>query len=202
MNTKNEKDANDILALKILDEIAENESLSQRAISERLGIALGLVNTYIKNLVKKGYIRVAQFPKARYKYLLTPKGISEKSRLVYKHLNYYNNLFKTVRQDSLNLFKGLEKKGVSEIGFCGIDEVAEISYLSLKETSIKLNAVYDRESGKRFFEYSVIALKDIKAEPNCHYYISSLKKKKEIYKDLIGAGISREKIYYLGDLDE
>lgn len=117
MNAKNEKSTDEIIALKILDELAEDSDITQRTLSEKLGIALGLVNTYIKHFVKKGYIRITQFPKARYKYLLTPEGIAEKSRLVYKHLSYYNNLFKTVREDSLKLFKKLEKKWSQRVGF-------------------------------------------------------------------------------------
>ncbi len=202
MNIKNSKGSDDIVALKILDELSENDSLSQRALSERLGIALGLVNTYIKNLVKKGYIRVAQFPRARYKYLLTPKGISEKSRLVYKHISYYNNLFKTVRQDSLKLFKKLEKLGIKEINFCGVDEVAEISYLSLKETSIRLKAVYEIDGKYNFLEYSVNPLKDIKTEKDSFFYISSLKRKKDMFQKLIKQGVPTQNISFLGELDE
>lgn len=202
MNIKNEKSPDELLALKILEEISEDSGVSQRALSERLGVALGLVNTYIKHLVKKGYIRASQFPRARYKYLLTPQGIAEKSRLVYKHLSYYNNLFKTVRNDSLNLFKNLEKRGIKEISFCGIDEVAEISYLSLKETNIKLIDVFDVSSDVNCLDYKVKNIKEIKNLSERHIYISSLKKKREIYGILIDMGIAQSNISYLGSLDD
>ncbi len=42
-------------SLQILDELSNNDSLTQRELSSSLGIALGLVNSYIKNLIKKGY---------------------------------------------------------------------------------------------------------------------------------------------------
>lgn len=201
MNAKNEKSTDEIIALKILDELAEDSDITQRTLSEKLGIALGLVNTYIKHFVKKGYIRITQFPKARYKYLLTPEGIAEKSRLVYKHLSYYNNLFKTVREDSLKLFKKLEKKGVKELVFCGVDEAAEISYLSLKETNIKLVDVYDFDFKKRFLDMKVKSIEDIDKDVINYIFISTLKNKKIIFEKLVEKGIKQDKIIYLGALD-
>lgn len=201
VNSSKKQSVDDIVTLKLLEEIEQSEEVSQRSLSNKLGIALGLVNTYIKYLVKKGYVRVTQFPKARYKYLLTPEGISEKSRLVYKHLSYYNNLFKVVRQDSLKLFKNLERKGLKEIVFCGIDEVAEISYLSLKETGIMLFGVYEIENKGKFLDFKVREIERIKDEYRGAVYISSLKKKSELYKALIKLGVEKENIYFLGEMD-
>lgn len=163
-NDDNSKAIDEALTLHLLEEIEKNEKVSQRSLSNKLGVALGLVNTYIKYLVKKGFIRITQFPKSRYAYLLTTEGFAEKSRLVYKHLSYYNNLFKTVRNDTLNLFKELENKGVKTVGFVGVDEVAEIAYLSLQETKITLTNVYDDEGmGENFFKVKVEPLENIKS---------------------------------------
>ena len=46
---------------------------SQRRIAEELGIALGLVNAYLKRCVKKGLVKVSQAPARRYAYYLTPQ---------------------------------------------------------------------------------------------------------------------------------
>ena len=43
-------------SLQILEELSKSGSLTQRDISKRLGLALGLVNSYIRNLISKGYI--------------------------------------------------------------------------------------------------------------------------------------------------
>lgn len=201
MNGKERVD--EIVVLQLLEEIEHNNNVSQRSLSNKLGIALGLVNTYIKHLVKKGYIRIANYPKSRYKYLLTLEGISEKSRLVYKHLSYYNNLFKTVRQDSLKVFKKLEEKGVKEIVFCGVDEVAEISYLSLKETNIKLLGVFDINTvERRFLDFKVLDIVNIKDYTYTDIYISSLKRKKDLFCKLLELGVKTEKISYIGELND
>src|SRR5437016_14482533 len=72
--------------LEILRAIGEGAPLTQRALAERLGVALGLTNLYLKRLAKKGYIKIAEFPKKpaarkRLRYVLTPTGIREKTRL-------------------------------------------------------------------------------------------------------------------------
>ena len=100
--------------------MAKEEPLSAASeLSQRLGIALGLVNSYLKNLVAKGYVRVKNFPRNRYGYLLTPQGISEKSRLAYQHLKYFTNLYTITRQDYLALFHALSARKIRNIAFCG-----------------------------------------------------------------------------------
>lgn len=199
MNGKPEHPLEDIVALKLLEEIESGENISQRSLSDKLDIALGLVNTYVKHLVKKGYVRVKQFPKIRYKYLLTPEGMAEKSRLVYKHLSYYNNLFKTVRNDCLNLLRQLERQGVKTVIFCGVDEVTEIAYLSLRETSIKLAGVFDDdEAGKLCLGFTVLPVNKITETDFDSVFVSSLKKRDKYTAALEEFGIEREKIFFAG----
>src|SRR4030066_1064587 len=78
---------NDI-TLRILDEISKESSVTQRTLSSKLDVALGLVNAYIKRLTKKGYIKITTIPKNRAKYILTPKGFTEKVRLTYEYMQY------------------------------------------------------------------------------------------------------------------
>src|SRR5438093_7239208 len=84
--------------LEILTAIEEGVPLTQRALAQRLGVALGLTNLYLKRLAKKGYIKIAEFRKKpaarkRLRYVLTPTGIREKTRLTYEHVAYALNLY-------------------------------------------------------------------------------------------------------------
>jgi DNA-binding MarR family transcriptional regulator len=146
----------------LLSEIEKEERLSQRELANRLGIALGLVNSYMKNFVTKGFVRVKAFPRNRYGYLLTPRGFTEKSRLAYQHLNYFTSLYTATRQDYLELFRSLQVKGIAEVVFCGVDEVAEIAYLSLQETDLRLTVVMDGDGfcGGDLFGMKVVSLAD------------------------------------------
>ena len=186
-------------SLQLLCEITGDEPLSQRELSRRLGIAVGLVNSYLKNLVAKGYVRVKNFPSNRYAYLLTPQGLAEKSRLAYQHLSYFTSLYTVARQDYLDLFHRLEAAGVREVAFCGVDEVAEVAYLSLRETGLKLVAVMDdARSGEVFFGVPVVSLAEGVREVGAPVVISSLKRRDELTQMLSGLGVAGGRMYSPG----
>src|SRR3990172_738913 len=78
--------------LEVLTVIGEADSLTQRALAQRLGVALGLTNLYLKRLAHKGFIKVVEFPRKpkarrRLRYLLTPRGLAEKTRLTYQYMD-------------------------------------------------------------------------------------------------------------------
>ena len=149
-------------SLQILDELSGNDSLTQRDLSKRLGIALGLVNSYIKNLVAKGYITIKSIPPKRYAYYLTPKGLSEKSRLTYNLLQDYTRIYREARHNLKKVFSELAQKGSRRIVFAGVDEIAEIAYITLQETKLELVGVVDDDSnGKMFFGRSINPIRTI-----------------------------------------
>jgi len=189
MNNNSEKTLDSYRSLLLMSEIVGEEPLSQREISQRLGIAVGLVNSYLKNLVSKGYVRVKNFPRNRYAYLLTPQGLAEKSRLAYEHLSYFTGLYTTARQDYLRLFRRLDAEGISDVVFCGVDEVAEIAYLSLKEAGLCLVAVYDDENaGKEFFGHRIEPVTAIR--PIVQVVITSLKRRQKLAAELVKMAVA------------
>ncbi|MEK6652665.1 MAG: winged helix-turn-helix transcriptional regulator [Nitrospirota bacterium] len=182
-------------SLLLLDEISKGTPQSQRDLSKKLNIALGLVNSYIKNLISKGYITVRAIPSKRYVYYLTPTGFAEKTRLTYHHLQNFTNLYKEARRDFKELFSRLHKEGVRSVIFAGADESAEIAYLSLQEFDIEFEGIVDNEpAGRDFFRYRIMPFERVK-EINADFVIvSSFLRKDEIYKRLIEEGISPDKI--------
>ena len=180
----------------LMNEIEKGEALSQRELAGRLGIALGLVNSYLKNLTSKGFVRIKNFPRNRYSYLLTPKGIAEKSRLAYQHMSYFNNLYTVVRQDYLALFAGLLEQGHCCVVFCGVDEVTEIAYLSLRETGLSLAAVVDAQTNRSDFEGHIVAdLKDWPPINDAPVVLTSLKRSGELRLKLLENGIVEERVF-------
>ena len=63
--------------------------------------------------------------------------------MAYQHVNYFTNLYTVTRQDYLLLFRELAERGVTRVSFCGVDEVAEIAWLSLQEAGVALDKVLD-----------------------------------------------------------
>ena len=128
--------------LEILAAIGEGQALSQRALAQRLGVALGLTNLLLKRLAKKGYIKIVEFPtkpaaRARFRYLLTPKGIQEKMRLTYDHAAYSLVLYRRARQTLRDSLALLSRTGLKRVALCGTGEAAELAYLTLKEFGLE-----------------------------------------------------------------
>ena len=71
--------------LNLLRKIKNNPESSQRELAEELGFSLGKLNYCLKALKSKGLIKIDNFRKnpnkINYIYVLTPKGISEKTKL-------------------------------------------------------------------------------------------------------------------------
>ncbi|HBG46731.1 MAG TPA: transcriptional regulator [Deltaproteobacteria bacterium] len=161
MNNKNEQ-TDDYRSLQLLDEISRNHELTQRDLSHKLGVALGLINSYLKNLTQKGYITISTIPRKRYTYYLTPHGFAEKTRLTYQHLQNFTSLYRVARRDFHDLFDELRGSDVKRVAFCGVDEVTEIAYLSLKEAELELAGIVDGSPSKaKFFGHDVLKIDDI-----------------------------------------
>ena len=176
MNDTGRKDSDSLRSLLLMAELEEGKPISQREIARRLGVALGLVNSYLKTLATKGFITVKGYPRNRYAYLLTPKGFAEKSQLAYRHLSNFHKLYRITRQDSLNLFRSLHDRGVRQVAFCGLDDLTEFAYLSLREAGLDLVTVMDESpAGRSFIGMPVVPLAEGLApamgrssSPPCH----------------------------------
>src|SRR5438309_522477 len=133
--------------LGILTAIGEGHPLTQRALAQRLGVALGLTNLYLKRLASKGLIKITEFPRKpsarkRLRYVLTPKGLLEKSRLTYEYMSYslaiYRRTRETLREALGHLLHG---QGLKRIAFYHTGEAAELAYVTLKELGLEPVAV-------------------------------------------------------------
>jgi DNA-binding MarR family transcriptional regulator len=199
MNSQKDCNTDDINAFQLLSEVSDEQPVSQRELAKRLGIALGLVNSYIKNFVAKGYIRIKSYPRNRYAYLLTPKGIAEKGRMAYQHAHYFTSLYTVTRQDFLQLFKRLAAQGITRVSFCGVDEVAEIAWLSLREAGLELDAVMDdRNTGRDFMGRSIVSLSRGMLSGSHHIIITSIKRSQELRSSLMELGGSDDTILEIG----
>ena len=180
---------------RILEEISEDQSLTQRKLSRKLGIALGLTNLYLKRLIKKGYIMMDAMPRNRIIYNLTPKGIAEKSKLTYEYMKYSFNFYKDLRLRLNNVFLTIEKEGAKRIVFYGAGEIAEIAYLSLRETKLDLVAVVDDfKTGKNFFGKKVKPAELIKDTAYDQVIVVALASKEKIYGKARKLGVAEEKL--------
>jgi len=195
MNNNLNNDQDNLRSFLLLSELENGEQISQREIAGRLGIALGLVNSYLKTLAAKGFVTVKAMPRNRYAYLLTPKGFAEKSRLAFQHLSNFNKLYRVTRQDSLALFLRLREEGVASVSFCGLDDLTEIAYLSLQEAGLKLAAVMDETSPSHFLNLTVLSLKDGIRVDAGRIVITSLQRAGHLKATLLDLGVDERHIH-------
>jgi EPS-associated MarR family transcriptional regulator len=79
------KNKNQENEFQLLRQINRQPKVSQRQLAKNLGMSLGKLNYCIKALKEKGFLKISNFRnnpnKMNYLYVLTPKGISEKSKM-------------------------------------------------------------------------------------------------------------------------
>jgi DNA-binding MarR family transcriptional regulator len=191
-------DTQDIRTLKLLEEIDKDYTQSQRDLSNKLDISLGLVNSFVKRLANKGYFKIATLPKNRVKYILTPKGAMEKTRLTYQYLQYSFALYRGARRNLQKHFNLLVAQGVKRVVFYGVSEIAEIAYISLQETSIKMVAIVDeKREGKIFLGNVVKEPRVLDSLSFDRILITSMNKDDSQLEKILKKGIARSKIVML-----
>jgi DNA-binding MarR family transcriptional regulator len=141
MNT--ERDREDACTLEILDVIDRQNDVNQRHLARHLGVALGLVNSYLKRCIRKGLIKVSMAPANRYLYYLTPKGLAEKSRLTAQYLSHSLSFYRKAGESCQRIYDHCEKIGWSRLLLCGISELAEIATLRAMERDIAIIGFHD-----------------------------------------------------------
>ena len=191
-------DNQDLRTLKILEEIEKDKTPSQRYLAGKLNISLGLVNSFIKRLAQKGLFKIKNIPKNRVKYILTPKGAAEKTRLTYKYIQYSFQFYKSAREKLRILFYGLTKNGNKKIVFYGAGDLAEIAFISLQEVPIELVAVVDDNKASEIFMDFVITDSDYLSTI---YFdkiiITSIDDTENILNNILKKGISRSNVAML-----
>ncbi len=191
-------DNQDLRTLKILEEIEKDKTPSQRYLAGKLNISLGLVNSFIKRLAQKGLFKIKNIPKNRVKYILTPKGAAEKTRLTYKYIQYSFQFYKSAREKLRNLFYDLTKNGNKKIVFYGAGDLAEIAFISLQEVPIELVAVVDdNKAGEIFMDFVIAGSDYLSTIYFDKIIITSNDDTENNLKSILKKGISRSKIAML-----
>jgi len=191
-------DPQELRSLKILEEIGNTHSPSQRYLARKLNISLGLANSFVKRLAKKGYVKITTVPKNRVKYMLTPQGFAEKSRLTYEFIQHSLSLYKEALKKFEGLLNELEERNIRKVILYGASDLAEITYVSLKANNIKLvGVVDDTKRGTKFLDFTIRSTSDLKDLEFDSIIIATLESKEHMVKKLVEKNIPREKIIML-----
>ncbi|MBI5135880.1 MAG: winged helix-turn-helix transcriptional regulator [Nitrospirae bacterium] len=144
---------------RLLELIHQNGMLTQRELSRRLDIALGLVNLSLKRLMRQELVKVRRLSARRVVYLLTPVGMAEKGRLSARYLTDSFAMYRNARGVFLHHLAALRGQGVKRVLLVGEGPLAEAAFLTLHELGLQLVAVVG--DGQLFLGHPVRPLDEI-----------------------------------------
>lgn len=134
--------------LAILDAIARDRRVSQRALAERVGISVGLVNSCLQKLIADGHVRVADRRVRPYAYRLTPAGHERRRHLRFEHYQSVLGSYQAVERRIHERLAELRGKGVRRVLFYGAGEVMELAAEAAAELGLEVDAALDDDESK------------------------------------------------------
>jgi len=167
---------NSRILLGLLDAVDRDRGHSQRLLASELGIALGLVNAYLKRCVKKGLIKVRTAPARRYAYYLTPQGFAEKSRLTVEYLSVSFSFFRQAKDDCSRLLRAAQVAGVTKVVLAGQSDLAEIAALCAIEQGVEIVGVVQQDASERFIGLPVFPSFEAVSKPFGAVMVTDLSK--------------------------
>ena len=147
--------------LDTLLEIKDDPSLSQRSLAHKLNISLGLTNSILQNLIHRGLIKVKKMTGRKILYLITPKGMVQATNFIYDRVRETQRYYQYTKDLLTIHFTNLYDKGARKAVIYGTGQLAEITYLSLLDSSLKLHSIITVDPTlpkKKFLGHEVLTL--------------------------------------------
>lgn len=177
----------DLRNLQLLEEISRDSTASQRKLSEKLGVALGVTNACLKKMARKGYIKIKGINHKRISYFLTPEGFSEKTRLTYHFLEYTVHYYIGLKKSLTEKLDHISKQGVKRAVFYGAGDVMEVAFVISHEANIELAGIIDDDKtkqGAKKFNFIIGGPETIEALKPDAIIITSIRYKDKIMKKI------------------
>jgi predicted transcriptional regulator len=133
------------IILDILESVDRDSERTQRSRASEIGIALGLTNAYLKFCIHKGYLKARKTSARTYRYMLTPKGFAEKSRLTLSRLANSLEFLRATRAEYSDLFTEAGRRNWRKMVIVSASSLAEVCTLCALEHGIVVVAIVDRE---------------------------------------------------------
>ena len=133
----------DMRELELLQELEKNPIISQRELSHKFGIALGVTNACLKRMGRRGWIRITGFNHHKIGYYLTPKGFAEKAKLTLHLISWTVQHYSTLKDVIGKRLMEMEHEGIERIVFYGVSDEMEIALITLQGTNLKLVGIVE-----------------------------------------------------------
>lgn len=124
--------------LHLLEALEANPETTQADLATRAGVAVGTVNWYLKRWSAMGYVKMKRIGRWRWRYLLTPKGMSEKARLASKYVEASMRIYRRTREQAKDLLGQVREAGFKQVVINGDGDIAEIIELTCLEMEFQI----------------------------------------------------------------
>jgi DNA-binding MarR family transcriptional regulator len=186
------KRSDKIRDLRLLQELEKNPIVSQRELSHKFGIALGVTNACLKRMARKGLIRIRDLNHRRIGYYLTAKGFAEKAKLTLHLISYIVHHYSELKRIIAERLLEMQGHGLQRIVFYGVSDEMEVAYITLQGVNLKLVGIVDddeRVTPRIIFGYEIEPVSRVQElKPDCILITSLIEneKKKETLKEIFG----------------
>lgn len=132
------KEAESLREMRVLEEIEANPGLSQREVAEHLGVAVGIANSLIRALVRKGLVKIRGESNRSITYHLTKAGVVYKSRLAFEWTKNTIEFYRDARSKVAARLAAMAASGPTSVVVLGTNELAEIAAIVSGEAGVNV----------------------------------------------------------------
>lgn len=161
----------------ILEELKKNPDITQRDLSEKTGLSLGMVNMLLKKFVKKGFVKLEKLNSRSFRYILTAERFKEKSKKTIEYIKRYYNKTLVIKQNAERI---IQANGINRtyILFGKDEEMREIIQGILRELRVDYITENDitKIDGSKIILYWDIEDKDKLNDFNSEFLLGEIEK--------------------------
>ncbi|MBS3919013.1 MAG: winged helix-turn-helix transcriptional regulator [Deltaproteobacteria bacterium] len=187
------KPPQEIRELNLLQELEKNPVISQRELSHKFGIALGVTNACLKRMARRGWIRIMNLNHHKIGYYLTPKGFAEKANLTLALISWTVQHYSTLKEIIGRKLLEMENSGAKRIVFYGISDEMEIAYVTLQGVNLKLIGIVEDQEKINRWEILGFEVKDLRQ-------IEALRPDAILITSLTGMDERKERLKQMADV--
>ncbi len=117
----------------IMSEIVDNENVTQRDLSRKLGISVSTVNALVNKMIKEGLIKMTQVSQKQVFYMLTPVGMMEKAKKTVSYLKAHYRAIYLTKEKIKDVLEELDQEHDAIFVLLSDDEMAEVLSIAVSE---------------------------------------------------------------------
>jgi DNA-binding MarR family transcriptional regulator len=131
------------LRQRLIVELQGGSHVSQRALAQQLGVAVGTVNRLLNDMIAAGYVRVSNRGVRPFAYRVTDHGRSYQRRLGLEHYSWALGTLRRLEQRTRATLSGLKSRGLKRVVLYGAGEVMDATWRVASRVGLRVIGAVD-----------------------------------------------------------